>query len=187
VRLSVPALALVVVAVGCGKDELEAAQATVNRGADKVTEAAKQGVERVDQGIDLVKKEVAEAVADDKLPDAKLVDATKKSIKCKKERCTLPRNLADQLIDRTELMSGQARTYRLKRGETTVGVQLQQLGPIPKALGFRSGDVLVTVNGVALDSMQGLAQLFVEMKTADQLEIAYRRGSKMRKKTIAFV
>jgi type II secretory pathway component PulC len=182
------ALALGVAAAGCGKDDLRAAEAAVDRGTEKVTEVARASIETVDQGIDIVSKEVADVVdGSEELPDAKLVEQVKKAIACKKERCTMPRDLADELFDRTSLMSEQARTYQLERGGKTIGVQLDKLGPIPKALGFRAGDVLVTVNGIALDTVQGLAQMFVEMKTAEQLEISYRRGKRMRTKTIAFV
>lgn len=180
-------LVLGCLALGCSKSEVKDAQKTIESSADKVVEVGKESIEEVGDGLAKVKDEVKDVVAPEELPDAKLLQKAKTSIACKKEACTMPRELADDLLDRNELMSQQARTYRLHRGGKTIGVELQKLGPIPKALGFRAGDVLMEVNGVALDSMQGMAQLYVEMRTAETLAIAYRRGKRVRKKTIEFV
>lgn len=184
-RLAV-ALALAV-AAACSKGDVAATKKKIEAGAATVKDVGREGLEQAKDGIAEVKEEVTELVTPDpELSDAKLVEATKKAIRCKKEQCTMPRELFDEMLERGELMAGQARTYKVEKGGKTVGVELQKLGPIPKALGFRAGDVLVEANGVALDSMQGLAQLYVEMKTAETIAIAYRRGRRVRTKTIAF-
>jgi type II secretory pathway component PulC len=180
------ALALALCAA-CSKGEVAATKKKIAAGAQTVKEVGRDGLESAKDGIDHVQEEVVDLVTPDpELSDAKLVEAAKKSIKCKKEECTMPRDLFDEMLERGELMAGQARTYKAQRAGKTVGVELQKLGPIPKALGFRAGDVLVEANGVALDSVGGLAQLYVEMQTAERLAIAYRRGKRVRTKTIAF-
>jgi len=181
------AILVLVCLVGCNKSDVKDAQKVIEKSVDKAEVLGREGIEQVGDGLAKVKDEVKDVVAPEELPDAKLVEKAKKAIACKKEQCKMPRELANDLLDRNELMSEQARTYRLHKGGKTIGVELQKLGPIPKALGFRAGDVLVEVNGVALDSMQGMAQLYVEMRTAETLAIAYRRGKRMRKKTIEFV
>lgn len=188
-RRSSGALACLVVlaTVACGKKDVAAAKAKLKEEAADVTKVGREGLAQAKDGIDRVQEEVEELVAPEpELSDDKLVDKAKRAIACKKNACTMPRELFDEVLDREGLMAGQARTYRVQRGGQTVGVELTKLGPIPKALGFRSGDVLVEANGVALDSVEGLAKLYVEMKTAESIEIAYRRGKRVRKKTITF-
>jgi type II secretory pathway component PulC len=178
---------LLVVAAACSKGDVAATKKKLEAGAASVKEVGRDGLEQAKDGIDVVKEEVTDLVTPDpELSDAKLVDAAKKAITCKKDACTMPRDLFDEMLARNELMAAQARTYKAEKAGKTVGVELQKLGPIPKALGFRAGDVLVQANGVALDSIGGLAQLYVEMKTAETIAIEYRRGKRVRTKTIAF-
>jgi hypothetical protein len=184
------ALVLAIALVGCGKGDVAAAKKKIEQGAAAVTEVGRDGLEQAKEGIDRVQEEAVDLVTPEpELSDAKLVEETKRSIECngKKDACTMPRELFDEMLDRNELMAGQARTYTVHSRGKTIGVELQKLGPIPRALGFRAGDLLMEANGVALDSVQGLAQLYVEMRTADKLAIAYRRGKRVRTKTIEFV
>jgi type II secretory pathway component PulC len=185
-------------ALGCDGGDVAATKKKIEKSAetvqDKVQEVGRQGLDTAKDGIVRAKDGVTELVTPEpELDDAKLIEQAKRSIHCKKTKgdsktdaCTIPRDVFDELLERTELMAGQAKTYKVEKGGKIVGVELQKLGPIPKAFGFRAGDVLVEANGVALDSVQGLAQLYVEMKTADTVAIAYRRGKKVRTKTIAF-
>lgn len=180
-------LALCAATGACGKQDVAAAKQKLRQGAATVTDVGRDGLESAKDGIERVQEEVEELVTPEpELSDAKLLDEAKRAINCRKDACTMPRDLFDEMLERNELMAGQARTYRVQRGGQTVGIELQKLGPIPKALGFRAGDVLVDANGVALDSVQGLAQLYVEMKTADTIAIAFRRGKRTRTKTITF-
>lgn len=180
-------LACVVSTVACAKEDVAAAKKKLREDAATVTDVGRDGIARAKDGIDRVQTEVEELVEPEpEISDEKLLAQAKRAIVCKRSGCTMPRDLFDEMMDRDGLMAGQAKTYRLQRGGQTVGMELTKLGPIPKALGFRSGDVLVEANGVALDSMQGLAQLYVEMKTAETIEIAYRRGKRVRTKKITF-
>jgi hypothetical protein len=174
-------------ALACSKEDVAATKQKIEQSAAAVQDVGREGIASAKEGIAEVKEEVQELVAPEpELSDAKLIDAAKKSIRCKQEQCTMPRDLFDQMLDRNELMSGQARTYKVEKAGQTVGVELQKLGPIPKALGFRSGDVLTDANGVPLDSLQSLAKVYVELKTSDTIAIGYRRGKKQRTKTITF-
>lgn len=171
----------------CAKEDVAAAKKKLREDAASVTKVGREGIEQAKDGIDRVQTEVEEFVEPEpEVSDEKLVAQAKRAIVCKRSGCTMPRDLFDEMMDRQGLMTDQAKTYRLQRNGQTVGMELTKLGPIPKALGFRSGDVLVEANGIALDSVQGLAQLFVEMKTADTIEIAYRRGKRVRTKKITF-
>lgn len=179
-------------ALGCDGGDVAATTKTLEKHAEtvqeKVQEVGRDGLDTAKDGLVRAKEEVTDLVSPEpELTDAKLIEQVKRSISCerKKDACTVPRELFDEMLERPELMTTQAKTYKVEKGGK-VGVELQKLGPVPKALGFRAGDVLVEANGVALDSVQGLAQLYVEMKTADTVAIAYRRGKKARTKTIAF-
>lgn len=178
-------LALLLLVAACSKQDVEKTRETIVQSAAAVKDVGREGIASAKEGIAEVKEEVTELVtpAPD-ISDAKLVESLKKSIACKKEQCTMPRKLFDEMLDRNELMSGQARTYKVEKSGQTVGVELQKLGPIPKALGFRAGDVLTEANGVPLDSIQSLAKVYVELKTSDEITLAYKRGKKGRTKTI---
>ncbi len=181
-------LASIVSISACGEKDVAAAKKKLQEEAADITKVGKKGLEQAKDGIERVQTEVQEIVKPEpELSDEKLVAEAKRAISCKKNVCTVPRKLFDQLLSRQSVIAGQAKTYRVQRGGQTVGVELTKLGPIPKALGFRSGDVLIKANGVSFDSVQGLAQLYVQMKTASSLEIAYRRGKRERTKTITFV
>lgn len=188
---------VLVFALGCDGGDVAATKKKIEKSAEtvqeKVQEVGREGLDTAKDGLVAAKDGVAELVAPEpELTDAKLLEQAKRSISCKAvrktkaETCTIPRDLFDEMLERTELMAGQAKTYKVEKGGKVVGVELQKLGPIPKAFGFRAGDVLVEANGVPLDSVQGLAQLYVEVKTADTVAIAYRRGKQVRTKTIAF-
>jgi type II secretory pathway component PulC len=180
-------LSLACVVIACSKKEVAAAKEKLREDAAAVTEVGRDGLAHAKDGIERVQTEVEELVEPEpELTDDKLVAEAKRAIRCKKTTCTMPRDLWDEMLERNELMAAQARTYRVQRGGETVGVELTKLGKIPKALGFRSGDVLVEANGVALDSVQGLAQVYVELKTAESVVIEYRRGKRVRTKTITF-
>lgn len=171
----------------CGKQEVAAAKEKLKDGAKAVGEAGREGLDKAKDGLEVVQDKVEDLVEPDpELTDAELLAAAKRGIKCKQDACTMPREVFDEMIERNELMADQAKTYEVQRGGATVGVELQKLGPIPKALGFKSGDVILDANGVALDSVQGLAKIYVELRTADTIAIGYRRGKKVRSKTIKF-
>jgi len=180
-----PVLALLGAVLACDSKDVAATKQKLEQGAEVVQQAGREGIAQAKEGIAEVKDEVEDLVTPDpELSDAKLVEAAKKSISCNKEQCTMPRELFDEMLDRNELMSEQARTYKVQKAGETVGVELQKLGPIPKALGFRAGDVLTDANGVPLDSLQSLAKVYVELKTSDTIAIGYKRGKKQRTKTI---
>jgi general secretion pathway protein C len=50
-------------------------------------------------------------------------------------------------------------------------------GSIYEKLGFKSGDIITTVNGVKLDSVQAAMGLYTELKHATKAEVGVLRGT----------
>lgn len=183
--------------VGC-REAAEAADIDV----DAAQRVAERTGEEVSQGIDTARKKV-EAVGGD-LRDA-AVQAQKSAgdavtgnvndeeraalhaesataIVCATESaCTVERAFADRLRKNPGFLASMGRVEPFEVDGRRVGVKVSQLEPLPKRLGFRDDDVIYSVNGLRLHSLQALPQLLLQLRSARRFTVVYERGGQERR------
>jgi general secretion pathway protein C len=103
------------------------------------------------------------------------------AVRCESEtRCTIDRAYVETLaIDPTALMK-QARIVPGMHDGTMQGYKLYGIrrGSLPKALGLKNGDLVRSVDGKALTSMDETMKIFTELRHARTFTLELeRRGS----------
>lgn len=177
-------------ALACREDEVADAQKSIEREADRVVEATREGLERADAEVEGAARRiehelggardrVEEAVSSDK-GDAVLVAEAPKAIACNNDRCTVAREFADDLRARTGLLARQAKLVKAERKGVAIGLELADLGPLPRLLGLRAGDIVTSVNGVQLRSLQSVPQAYVQLRGAQRFTIEFLRAGRPR-------
>lgn len=164
------------VAVGLGnaKDKVDAVSGDVRSAAK-------------DAGRQINEAAAAEVAVD---PDvaATLSRGAEASIACPTpERCTIAAAYADRLRANPAFLSSQARVVPHQRDGRTIGVQLSDVQPLPGHMGFRERDVIVSVNGLRVQSLQSAPQLYLQLRSARRFTVVYERGSERRTCTIDVV
>jgi general secretion pathway protein C len=105
------------------------------------------------------------------------IDGAADAIKCNGTSCTVEKAFVEMLIAKPSLLiqQGSARPY--KRDELE-GVRLSRVrrGTIPRLLGMRSGDVLTSVNGQSLATMDNAMGLYSKLRTAKHLTVDLTRS-----------
>jgi type II secretory pathway component PulC len=196
---SSPATLLLVLACACNgagdRIDVEKAERAVDE-AQKQVEVASQQVEgglrtardRVeDVGEDLgkaagqvgtqVRSATAEAVpVASEAELSALVAEAKTAIACEQESCTIQRAFADRLRAKPVAMASQAKVDPEQRDGQTVGLRMSEVGEIPRLLGFQERDVMLTINGMPLRSLQGIPQLALQLRSATRFAVEYERA-----------
>ncbi|HET6584486.1 MAG TPA: hypothetical protein VFG69_13585 [Nannocystaceae bacterium] len=142
------------------------------RVADKAGEQLGDAAEQVSQvGVDGIPEaappeEVRAALTD--------LDA---AVKCDGAgKCTVARDFFERLKARPDVLAAQAKCESAQAG-ASVGMQIQNLGDLPRKLGFEAGDVLTAINGVALTGNDAMPQLVLQLgKSSFRIEFL-RDGS----------
>jgi hypothetical protein len=187
-RLRPPLGPALVVLLACREDEVAQAQQSLERGADRVAEAAREGLaraetevdgaaKRIEQELGDARKEVDAAVSTEQ-EDAAVLARAPQAIACANDRCTVERAFADDLRGRTGLLARQAKLVKAERDGRVVGLELGELGALPRLLGFRAGDVVTSVNGVPLRSLQGLPQAYLQLRAAQRFTVEVLRDGR---------
>lgn len=89
-------------------------------------------------------------------------------------KCTVTRDFAERLKAKPGVLVAQARCEAARDG-ATVGMRIQNLGDLPRKLGFQAGDVLTTINGVALTGTEAMPQLMLQLRES-RFQIEFVRG-----------
>jgi type II secretory pathway component PulC len=186
--MSLRVVLLFVPLLACREDEVAGARESIEQGADVVVEAAREGLERADAEVEDIRRR-AEAELDgarDRVeqsaaPDdeeRRLLAEAPRAIACDRDRCTVTRDYAERLRVRTGLLARQAKLVKAERDGRVVGLAVGDLGPLPRLLGFRAGDVVTSVNGVQLRSLQSVPQAYLQLRAAQRFTIEMLRDGR---------
>lgn len=100
------------------------------------------------------------------------------AIKCENENsCTVNREFIDQLFANPAALTKQARVMpSIKDGETK-GFKFYGIRPdsLPKLLGMKNGDLLTSVNGTELKSVDQVMGLITKLRRASNLSVTIER------------
>lgn len=193
------ALSTAFVGLACTDAEVEQAQDVARQTGERVAVGIGNAKEKVDavsgdvrSAAKDAKQTINEVAAVDLVVDtdvaAALTRDAKEAIACAEpERCTIAAAYADRLRANPAFLSSQARVVPQERDGRTVGVQLSDVQPLPSLLGFRERDVIVSVNGQRVQSLQSAPQLYLQLRSAKRFTVVYERGSEQRTCTIDVV
>ncbi|MCA9655851.1 MAG: hypothetical protein KC501_38450 [Myxococcales bacterium] len=121
------------------------------------------------------------AAEDEKEPTKSKVelDGASDAIACNGNSCTVERRFVEQLLASPAQLATQA-TVRPYDKQGLQGFQLQRVrkGTIPRMLGFRSSDVIKSINGQDIRSVDEAMRLFGRLRSASHLSIDFVHGVK---------
>lgn len=105
------------------------------------------------------------------------IDGAKDAIDCENHRCSVDRAFVDKLLANPAKLTRQAKVRPRKNNP---GFKLYRIrrGSVPHLLGIRSGDVLMSVNGRELDSIDDAMGTYQKLRNASRLELTLDRRGK---------
>ena len=116
-------------------------------------------------------------------PARPLPPGAEQAVACTEEhRCTLDRKYVEALLADPASLTTQMRVMPSLRDGVVRGFKLYGIRPgsLPKLLGFRNGDLLVSVNGVALNGVDGAMGAVQGLRRVDSLAVELeRKGERM--------
>lgn len=195
-------VALTLLLAGCNQLESDEAkevarvtQETVERGVDEAAKAADRAAEKTKEQIDRIDVDklrrawdAAVEVMEESEPSGSaspVVDPladVETAIRCDeaRERCTVTHDFARRAREHGSEVVRQVGVSAATGDVRGIRVDSIRAGSIAERVGFRSGDVVTHVNGVALGSPQDAMMLYMNVRSARRFEVFYFRGQEER-------
>ena len=123
----------------------------------------------------------------EKKPRKHEIPGARDSIECSSEsHCVVDKAFAESLLADPAALLGQGRFVAKKapdgrRGYAIYGVRA---GSLPRLLGVKNGDIVVSVNGTDLGSMDETIKLYGKLRHATRLEVEYVRKGKVQTREV---
>ncbi|HWB82365.1 MAG TPA: hypothetical protein VG755_45685 [Nannocystaceae bacterium] len=159
------------------------------RTAQKKVEAVEQDIgkaaEQVQSQVQDVTADAIQASSDDEVEQ--LVRDAEAGISCDEESCTIQRSIADRLRAKPATFATQAKVDPEHRDGGVVGMRISEVKDLPRLLGFRDRDVIVSINGLRVQSVQSIPQIVLQLRGANRFTVEYERAGVRATKTIAIV
>ncbi len=180
----------VLLAAGCGDQaqaELSEAAQSLNQAGNNLHDAAIQSAEELDDRVEVARDDLesAKAIAD-KAGDAYLDSGDEvvsgHAVRCADEAYEVDRELVRRAVNNPLALAGRSSFVVRPDGG---GVQIDAVDPQSPVSGLdlRPGDVIVAVDGVAIDQLDGPA-LLERLDTATGLTATVERGGVRVTKTV---
>ncbi len=113
------------------------------------------------------------------------IEGSEDAIDCPSETlCIVDRAFVEKLIANPAALAKQARVVPKKKDGEQVGLKFYGIrrDSLPKMLGLKNGDMLVSVNGEDLTSMDKVMSLYMKLRNASNLTVVLeRKGKRMTK------
>jgi hypothetical protein len=100
------------------------------------------------------------------------------------ERCTIAVAYADRLRANPGFLATQARVVPHRSDGRADGLEISELEALPRALGFQARDVVHSINGLRVQSLQSAPQLYLQLRSARRFTVVFTRGSEQRTRVI---
>ncbi len=170
------------------KDEVRAGVSIHEVGRGRVVLRNGAQLEYIELGDEPPPKPAAAAVKkpDDKQKPKNAIDGAEEAIECSGENCTVDREFVEQILNNPGLLAKQARVVpAIKDGETR-GFKFYGIRPgsLPKLLGLKNGDLLTSVNGNDLTSLDQAMGLYTKLRRASHLSVTIERKGKTIQKEV---
>ena len=102
------------------------------------------------------------------------------AIACSGKTCTIERAFVEKLLAKPSLLARQAKVRPKAKDGDMLGFRLYRVRrkSLPRLLQLRSGDLLTSVNGRELDSMDAAMKMYRELRHASHLTLEVERRGK---------
>jgi general secretion pathway protein C len=110
----------------------------------------------------------------------RIIDGADEAIKCDGDACTVDRKFVESLMANPAQLTKQARIVPSQRDGDTQGYKLYGIrrGTIPNLLGLKNGDMLKSINGEELNSIDKAMGLYTKLRRASHLNVTIERKGK---------
>ena len=108
------------------------------------------------------------------------IEGAEEAINCDGDSCTVDRAFVESLMANPAQLTKQARIVPSQKDGETRGYKLYGIrrGTLPKLLGFKNGDMLKSVNGEDLNSIDKAMGLYTKLRRASNLTVEVERKGK---------
>lgn len=123
-------------------------------------------------------KQVAKAAQVDKPPAKESLPGMAEGVRCDSANaCTISREFVDSLFGNPAKLMGQARVAPATRDGETRGFEFRGVkrDSLPQVLGIANGDIVTSVNGNSLQSIDQVMGLVTKLRRASNLSITLER------------
>lgn len=121
-------------------------------------------------------------------PNSREIDGALEAISCDKDftSCTVDKAFVEKLLAKPAQLTKQARIVPAVRDGETKGYKFYGIRPgsLPKLLGMKNGDLLTSVNGQQLESLDQAMDLYTKLRRASHLSVTIERKGKQVQKEI---
>jgi general secretion pathway protein C len=119
-------------------------------------------------------------------PNSREIDGALEAISCDAEftSCTVDKGFVEKLLANPAQLTKQARIVPAVRDGETKGYKFYGIRPgsLPKLLGMKNGDLLTSVNGQQLESLDQAMDLYTKLRRASHLSVTIeRKGQQVQK------
>lgn len=116
------------------------------------------------------------------------IEGAAEAISCDKDMtsCTVDKKFVEKLLSNPAQLTKQARIVPAVRDGETKGYKFYGIRPgsLPKLLGMKNGDLLTSVNGHQLESLDQAMDLYTKLRRASHLSVSIERKGKTIQKEI---
>lgn len=116
-----------------------------------------------------------------KTPNPNGIEGAEDAIRCTGDHCSVDRSFVDGLLANPGALTRQARVVPSAGGFKFYGIRP---GSLPKLLGLQNGDMLTSVNGTELSSIDQAMGLYSKLRSASHLSVTIDRKGKTVQKDI---
>lgn len=120
-------------------------------------------------------------------PSNRELPGAKESIECSSEsHCVVDKAFAESLLADPAALLGQGRfvAKQAPDGRRGYAIYAVRKGSLPQLLGVKNGDIVVSVNGADLGSMDETIKLYGKLRHATRLEVEYVRDGKVQTREV---
>ncbi|PRQ08334.1 type II secretion system protein GspC [Enhygromyxa salina] len=119
-------------------------------------------------------------------PNSREIDGALEAISCDSDfnSCTVDKAFVEKLLANPAQLTKQARIVPAVRDGETKGYKFYGIRPgsLPKLLGMKNGDLLTSVNGQQLESLDQAMDLYTKLRRASHLSVTIeRKGQQVQK------
>lgn len=110
------------------------------------------------------------------------IDGAREAIECQGDHsCTIDRKFVNKLIRNPALLVRQARLRPSRKNGKTRGFKVYGVrrGTLPRLLGLKNGDLITTINGEDLRSMDDAMKMYARFRNASNLRVTVKRRGKV--------
>ncbi len=120
--------------------------------------------------------------------NSRVIEGASEAISCDSDfsSCTVDKKFLEKLLANPAQLTKQARIVPAVRDGETKGYKFYGIRPgsLPKLLGLKNGDLLTSVNGHKLDSLDQAMDLYTKLRRASHLSVSIERKGEALQKEI---